>query len=123
MTITRCLHAALLVSNLARAEKFYQDVLGLTKSPSRSLSFSGTWYQIGDLQLHLIENEYYKYSVINQDKWGRNPHFALEVDNLDAIEQKLERANYAIQMSSSGRKALFTQDPDNNIIELSQKIS
>ena len=50
------LHAAINVSNLAAAEHFYGTVLGLTKV-ERTLKFAGTWYQLGPIQIHLIEAE------------------------------------------------------------------
>ena len=53
MQITQCLHAAILVSDLERAEHFYGNVLGLPKV-DRQLKFTGAWYQIGNFQIHLI---------------------------------------------------------------------
>ena len=51
------LHVAVQVSDLAKAEAFYSQVIGL-KKVERSLTFAGTWYQIGDFQLHLIVSEW-----------------------------------------------------------------
>ncbi|HEY9613500.1 VOC family protein, partial [Allocoleopsis sp.] len=56
----------------------------------------------------------------NHEKWGRNPHVALSVADLDAAKTQLLAQGYSLKMSDSGRTALFTQDPDGNIIELSQ---
>ncbi|HEY9300821.1 MAG TPA: VOC family protein, partial [Phormidium sp.] len=53
MQITQCLHAAILVSDLERAEQFYGNVLGLSKV-DRVLKFPGAWYQVGEFQIHLI---------------------------------------------------------------------
>ncbi|MUL35543.1 VOC family protein [Gloeocapsopsis dulcis] len=121
MQITQCLHAALLVTDLQRAEEFYSNVLGLSKSAARMLNFPGTWYQIGDFQLHLIVAPTVPPQIQNQEKWGRNPHISFAVDDLDTAKQRLITHNYPIQTSASGRSALFTTDPDNNIIELSQQ--
>ncbi|MGL6344075.1 MAG: VOC family protein [Waterburya sp.] len=120
MKITQCLHTAILVSELERAEKFYSDLLGLSKFERHDFKFSGTWYQIGECQLHLIVQANYVAPLNNPEKWGRNPHIALAIANLQAAKDKLEAQGYPIQMSASGRKALFTQDPDGNIIELAQ---
>ncbi|MGV2826770.1 VOC family protein [Myxosarcina sp. GI1(2024)] len=120
MKITRCLHTAILVSDLDKAEQFYGNVLGLSKSSQRTSKFLGAWYQIGEYQLHLIVRPNFKAEIHNLEKWGRNAHLALRVNNLTIAKQKLENGGYPIQMSSSGRAALFTLDPDNNIIELSQ---
>jgi glyoxylase I family protein len=120
MKITRCLHTAILVSDLERAEQFYSNVLGLTKSDRNSFKFAGSWFQIGEFQLHLIVQADYIAPLNNPEKWGRNPHLALAIDDLAAVKANLQDRGYSIQMSASGRKALFTQDPDGNIIELTQ---
>ncbi|MBV9387428.1 MAG: VOC family protein [Chroococcidiopsidaceae cyanobacterium CP_BM_ER_R8_30] len=120
MQITQFLHTAILVSNLEQAEDFYSKVLGLSKV-ERSLKYAGAWYQVGEFQLHLIVAPDYVLSKLqNPEKWGRNPHVALAVVNLDAAKEQLLANQCPIQMSASGRTALFTQDPDGNIIELSQ---
>ena len=119
MQITQCLHAAVLVSDLERAEHFYGKVLGLAKV-QRSLKYPGAWYQIGEFQIHLIVASLNPTHPQNPEKWGRNPHIALSVADLNTARTQLSSHNHPIQMSASGRPALFTQDPDGNIIELSQ---
>lgn len=119
MKITRCLHTAILVSDLDKAEYFYGQVLGL-KKVDRVLKFPGSWYQLENYQIHLILNPDFENIRHNQEKWGRNPHLALEVTNLEKMKQKLQAYNCCFQSSASARKALFTEDPDGNIIEISQ---
>lgn len=119
MQITKCLHTAILVSNLEKAEHFYSNILGLSKV-DRALKYSGIWYQIGDYQIHLMVHENLAKLLLNAEKWGRNPHFSLAVDNLGEAIARLQSSGYPIQMSASGRSAFFTQDPDGNIIEISQ---
>ena len=119
MQITKSLHTAILVTDLEAAEHFYGEVLGLVKI-ERSPKFPGAWYQIGEYQIHLIVAS----TVSNEpkhEKWGRNPHIAFSVSNLDAAKQQLLDYNFLIQPSASGRPAIFTQDPDGNAIELSQE--
>lgn len=120
MKITQCLHTAILVSDLEAAEKFYGDILGLVKCDRYKFQFSGAWYQIGESQLHLIAHPDYVAPIPNPEKWGRNPHLALAIDDLSAAKSKLQTQGYPVQMSASGRKALFTQDSDGNIIELTE---
>lgn len=119
MTATIALHTAILVRDLARAEAFYGDILQLPKV-DRVLRFPGVWYQIGSFQLHLIVSEMVPQTVVTPSKWGRNPHIALGVADLPAVQTRLEAAGYAVQPSASGRAALFTQDPDGNVVELNQ---
>ncbi|NJO40440.1 MAG: glyoxalase [Cyanobacteria bacterium RU_5_0] len=119
MQITHYLHTAILVSDLARSEQFYGTVLGLAKV-DRSLKYPGAWYQLGDVQVHLIADETFSSSLPNPQKWGRNPHLAIAVNHLEAAKAHLQAHGCEIQLSASGRAALFTQDPDGNVIELTE---
>ncbi|MEL6939192.1 MAG: VOC family protein [Cyanobacteria bacterium J06598_1] len=110
------LHVAVQVSDLEKADKFYSEVIGL-EQVTRSLAFPGSWYQVGDFQLHLIVSDWAK-NPVREDKWGRHPHITFAVHNLAAIKQSLTALNITFQMSSSGRAALFVKDPDGNVVEL-----
>src|SRR4028118_626477 len=119
MQITQALHSAILVSNLKKSEEFYSSILGLSKI-DRKLKFPGIWYQIGNFQIHLIVAATIIPDAADNEKLGRNRHLAFSVANLEAAKQQLIAHNCPFQMSASGRSALFTQDPDGNIIELSE---
>ncbi|HEY9617305.1 MAG TPA: VOC family protein [Microcoleaceae cyanobacterium] len=119
MQVSRCLHAAILVSDLERAECFYSMVLGLPKV-DRALKFPGIWYEIDGFQIHLITNPFPNTNLQDPEKWGRNRHLAFSVANLEAAKEHLLAHHCPVQMSASGRAALFTQDPDGNVIELSE---
>jgi glyoxylase I family protein len=114
------LHVAINVSDLLRAEAFYGGVLGLEKV-ERSLKFPGSWYQVGEFQLHLIVAEAWQ-PAPHHSKWGRNAHVAFAIADVEAAKAALVEANCPVQTSASGRPALFTQDPDGNIIELTQVV-
>ena len=118
MEVIGCLHVAVMVSDLDRSIEFYSDILGLNRI-DRSLKYPGAWYQIGDTQIHLIEDLNYQPShKIDLARSTRNPHIALGVKDLDIAKQQLIATNCVVKMSNSGRAALFTQDPDGNAIEL-----
>ncbi len=119
MQITQCLHTAILVSDLEKAEHFYGKVLGLAKV-DRILKYPGAWYQVGDYQIHLMVHPELAQTLANREKWGRNPHFALAVTDINQAIFRLQSQGYPMQMSASGRPALFTQDPDGNVIEINQ---
>ncbi len=119
MKIKQYLHTSILVSDLAKSEYFYSEILGLAKV-ARSLNFPGIWYQIGDFQLHLIISKKIIDDRIDQTKWGRNRHIAFAIEDLASAQAKLLAHNCSMQVSASGRSALFTQDPDGNIIELTE---
>lgn len=117
MNILRPLHVSMLVSDLEEARHFYGTVLGLTEV-ERPLSFPGTWYQLGDFQLHLIVDETTPNALHNQAKWGRNRHLALAIADLDSAKAHISAQGWLMQESASGRPAIFVQDPDGNVIEL-----
>jgi glyoxylase I family protein len=126
MQISHFLHAAVVVSDLAQAEHFYGTVLGLPKV-DRALRFPGAWYQLGAGQIHLIaeltaENPGFASPQASAQaaKWGRNAHLALAVVDLQAAKHHLQAHGYEVQLSASGRSALFVKDPDGNVIELSE---
>ncbi|MEN9212715.1 MAG: VOC family protein [Thermostichus sp. DG02_4_bins_136] len=113
------LHTALWISDLARAEHFYGTVLGIPKVERLPFNFPGAWYQVGSSQIHLILAEKPVDQRHTDSKWGRNPHLALGVEDLEGIKARLLQQGYEIQSSASGRAALFVRDPDGNVIELS----
>jgi catechol 2,3-dioxygenase-like lactoylglutathione lyase family enzyme len=119
MNISHYLHTAVLVTDLQRAEQFYGQVLGLEKV-NRSLKYPGAWYQLGQVQVHLIVDPDFAPTLQNSEKWGRNPHLALAVESLEAAKAHLSSHGCELQLSASGRAALFTQDPDGNVIELTE---
>lgn len=120
MRIDKFLHASLLVSDLARARAFYEDVLGLVASPGRpDLGFDGVWYEIGTQQIHLLALPSPDPVDGRPAHGGRDRHIALGVENLDDARKSLERSGIPYTMSRSGRSALFCRDPDGNAVELS----
>ena len=116
------LHASLLVSDLARARAFYEEVLGLVPSSARpEMSFDGVWYEIGAQQIHLLVLPNPDPVEGRPSHGGRDRHIALAVNDLTRLKQILDRAGVAYTLSSSGRPALFCRDPDGNAIELIQQ--
>ena len=119
MQITAFLHAAIVVSDLAQAEHFYGTVLGLSKV-DRVRKLPGAWYEIGTVQIHLIGAVVMPAELQNDEKWGRKRHLAFAVTDLAAAKAELLTHGHTSQMSASGRPALFTHDPDGNLIELNE---
>ncbi|APB34347.1 Lactoylglutathione lyase and related lyase [Gloeomargarita lithophora Alchichica-D10] len=119
MQLVHYLHTAITVNDLERSQHFYGEILGL-ELVHRPLNFPGCWYEIQGIQIHLIQHFHPPTLLPDPAKWGRNAHLAFAVADLPQAAQELLSAGYPVQKSSSGRAALFTQDPDGHIIELSQ---
>lgn len=119
MKITALQHATFLVADLVRSRAFYEGVLGLQPSPNRpQMSFDGVWYELAsNQQLHLMRLPDPEAGLTRPAHGGRDRHIALVVDDLDALRQKLERADVACTKSQSGRPAMFCRDPDGNALE------
>ncbi len=121
MKIFRLLHATLLVSDLAKSRKFYEEVLGFEASPSRpAMSFDGVWYDFGEQQLHLMQLPNPESGLQRPANGGRDRHVAFAVDELDALVAKLSNAGIRHTLSQSGRRALFCRDPDDNALEFTE---
>ncbi|ANV85445.1 glyoxalase [Picosynechococcus sp. PCC 7003] len=120
MQVTRCLHTAILVADVQQAVAFYDRLLGLPKV-ERPFKYGGVWYQLPQMQVHLIEDPTFQAKLPNPEKLGRNPHIAFGVKDLDAVRSQLDSENYPYEMSASGRRALFLQDPDGNVVEITEE--
>jgi glyoxylase I family protein len=111
-------HAAVLVSDTARALAFYRDVLGLPEVSRADLPYPGAWLGAGAQQIHLMELPNPDPAAGRPEHGGRDRHVALSVCGLEEIRARLERAGVAYTQSRSGRAALFVRDPDGNALEL-----
>ena len=115
-------HVTLLVEDLARSLAFYVGTLGLVVNRDRpDMGFPGAWLDVGaDHQIHLMRLPSPDLSKGRPEHGGRDRHFALRVDDLDAVLGRLEQAGMRYARSRSGRPAAFCRDPDGNAIELIQ---
>jgi glyoxylase I family protein len=116
--ITRILHVSLIVEDLSRARTFYEDVLGLTPSSRRPvMSFEGVWYDLGEVQIHLLCLPNPEKGLTRPEHGGRDRHVALAVDSVNELAQRLDVAGIRYTRSQSGRAALFCRDQDDNALE------
>ncbi len=122
-------HAAVPVSDLARAKRFYEGVLGLKPLPRPAFPFDGAWYQIGDRELHLIAARDPTFrtgkGVVMEDG-----HIALRVKSFRAALAHLEskgireggdepgRSMRVNTASVTGYPQIHLLDPDRNVIEI-----
>jgi len=112
-------HIGLIVSDLQRAAEFYEQILGLSRTPRPVLGFDGLWFGLeGDQQIHLMLLDSPYAACKKPEHGGRDNHIALHTHDFDVIHQRLDAAHIPYTMSKSGRIALFCRDPDGNTIEL-----
>ena len=102
------------VDDVDAALRFYVDTLGLSRRTDRpELGIDGAWLDAGGQQVHLIESE---------PPPARGQHFALLIDDLDAVISDLRSRGVTVSDASpvgTGRQA-FLNDPAGNLVELHQ---
>jgi glyoxylase I family protein len=107
-------HVSINVPDPEVALRFYVDVLGLTPRTDRpDFGIGGAWLDAGGQQVHLIEGE---------TPAGMGQHFALAVDDLDAVIAELRERGVEVSdaMTIGPNRQAFTQDPAGNMVELNQ---
>jgi len=107
-------HTSIRVADLARSRRFYEELLGLGALNRPELGMPGRWYGVGTGQIHLIECE-----PLGMEIDPSGPHFAIEVDDLDAARRELAAAG--LQTLDPGGDQLWVKDPDGHTVELTTR--
>ena len=112
-------HVSFIVSDLEKSLEFYCNILGMKINKTRpSTSFDGAWLDINnEQQIHLLKLDNPD-PLERPEHGGRDRHTAFIVDDISAIETKLESAHIMLTKSQSGRAAIFFRDPDGNTLEI-----
>lgn len=110
-------HVSLNVSDLAAAEPFYVDVLGLEVIPRPDLGVAGVWLRADDgTEIHLIEQPGFVPP--------KGQHFAFGVSDLtearDALVANGVKVSEPAGIPERGGAQCFFKDPVGNLIELNQ---
>ena len=113
--LRRVHHVSLNVADLAAAEHFYTETLGLPPLPRPDFGFGGLWLDAGEQQIHLIE--------VADFEAPAGQHFAFQVDDLDGTIAELRQRG--VEVSDARRiddvcRQAFLQDPTGNLIELNE---
>ncbi len=99
------------VKNLKKAEKFYEQVLGLKKA----------WTDKERRQIGFVFTESDSEIVIHTDPSIPNPDFSFLVDNVVSFCKEYKRKEYKVVKEPfdvrTGKFALL-EDPDGNIIQI-----
>ena len=112
-------HVSVQITDLARARRFYEGVLGLVPIERPDFGFPGVWYGLGALQVHLIgEVPGMARATPPEALSPVATHLAFEIEDYAATLRKLEQMN--VETFALGGKVgqIFVRDPDGNVIEL-----
>jgi len=111
--ILRIDHVAINVTDVARAKRFYSELLQLTEIPRPpTFLFPGAWYRIGNADLHLVGRK-----DVDPES---SRHFALWVEDVHGWGRVIESAGHAVNWDRTkipGIDRFFTFDPDGNRVE------
>jgi glyoxylase I family protein len=114
-------HVSISVTDLARARQFYGQVLGLTEIPRPPFDFLGTWYQLGDRQLHLIVHPGTRTLRGTTVIESREGHFGIRVRSYRRALEHLNAQGVAYRdrpRNLTPWAQIYVTDPDGNVIEL-----
>jgi glyoxylase I family protein len=108
-------HVALTVDDLGAARRFYGGQLGLEEIERPDFGVPGAWYGLGAQQVHIVE--------LPTHRPTDPSHFAIQVDDLDAVVADLEAKGVEVRRARSvagaGQQANI-KDPAGNLSELNQ---
>ena len=109
-------HTSICVTNVERSRQFYEGLLGLTPTERPDFGFPGMWYQLGEGPLHLIQRERTAGPDNDATINAADPHFAIQVDDLEGLRRRIQAAG--AEMLDFGSGQLWVHDPDGNTVEL-----
>jgi catechol 2,3-dioxygenase-like lactoylglutathione lyase family enzyme len=119
--ITRIHHVQITIprSGENEARKFYCGILGLSEiaKPRELQERGGLWLRVGDRQVHIGIDD-------TPNRPVQRAHVAYEVEDLNALRHRLEKANIAVveSMRIPGYARFEVRDPFGNRIEFIQPI-
>ncbi len=121
-SVVSYLHAGITVRDLARARRFYSDLLGLKEIARPDLGFPGIWYSIGACQLHLMVPPEERPAGEPEGPFaGRVRHLALAVVGWETLTARLKVEGVSLREPApvpGGPRRVFVKDPDGNVLEL-----
>lgn len=111
------------VADLAAAERFYREVIGLPVITRWEGERQAVWLDCGDsVALGLWTPETGGAAAIHNGRGGAHVHFAFRIahGSLEAVRTRLEGFGYTIEQVDfdNGNHSLYLDDPDGNCVEL-----
>jgi catechol 2,3-dioxygenase-like lactoylglutathione lyase family enzyme len=116
------------VADLAAAEQFYRDVIGLPVANRWEDDRPAVWFTLGrEAFLGLWPVESGGAKAIHGGRGGSHVHYALRVPygTLDGVQQRLEAHGLEVERVEfrPGDHAVYVDDPDGNVLELTERVT
>lgn len=114
------------VADLAAAEHFYRQVLGLPLAERWQDERPAVWLALGgESFLGLWPPQTGGAVAIHNGRGGSHVHFAirLPMGSLDATQARLQSLGYTVEERDfgHGNRAIYLEDPDGNVVELTER--
>jgi catechol 2,3-dioxygenase-like lactoylglutathione lyase family enzyme len=107
-------HLQINVTDLPRARRFYEGILGLVETGRpASFDFAGCWYRVGEVDVHLVVREAEPVSQRHFCLWVKDVHAAANF-----IEAQGVGVRWDVRYKIRGVDRFFVFDPDSNRIEI-----
>ena len=110
-------HCGVLVCDAELARRFYIDVFGFSDESfmrPTTLPYPGAFLKCGSSQIHLMQLSNPDADSSRPSYVGRDRHIAISLRSIDSLRRRLDRHGIEYSLSSSGRRALFCRDADQN---------
>lgn len=116
-------HQTIFVTDLARASKFYSEVMMLDSIPEPFHDHKHTWYRVGDhSELHVVagakEDIPHDINIHLAFAVGSVPDFMKHLEKFAVQYGDMARHMSTIQPRPDGVKQIYFQDPDGYWIEV-----
>ena len=109
-------HVSISATDLEESARFYREFFGMEEVPSPDFSGPVRWLRVGDLQLHLF---------LDEDPAPERHHFALDVDNFEAVYRRAEELGVrdegrfsTVRELPDGAVQMYLRDPAGNLVEV-----
>ena len=119
-------HITIVAKDLDKSVEFYVGLLGMRPVYRPDFGFPGRWFQAGETQIHLNQENAEAGSAGLPSSGGseisRTFHYAFAVDDCDAAAAHLRQQDIQIvegpRSRPDGARQLYLRDPDNHVVEL-----
>lgn len=118
MLATRVHHVSFAVSDLARARRFYEEILGAEEIERPDFGVPGVWFQAANVQIHLIETP--EGVDVGRQPEHANPiggHTAFAIEDYEKTRDGFRSQGVDVLETNPEVGQMWIRDPDGHLFE------